>query len=183
MSLAVAIQMDPIVRHRHRRRQHLLLWRWKARSAATGSITICRRTCRSATAGSGRPHAGHWRCAASTATTTRSARCEACRSGDDGRRADAPGPAFRHGLHHGDPPARACPPARPWWSTIPVQVRNAPEKLFVTHFTELMPPTLITSDRDEIVDFRARAQGHHRQAAVRQRRRRGVSHHARTTRT
>ena len=30
----------------------------------------------------------------------------------------------------------------------PVHVRNAPEKLFVTHFDELMPPTLITSDRD-----------------------------------
>ncbi len=37
----------------------------------------------------------------------------------------------------------------------PVSVRNAPEKLFVTHFAELMPPTLITSDRDEIVAFRA----------------------------
>ena len=29
----------------------------------------------------------------------------------------------------------------------PAAVRNAPEKLFVTHFPELMPPTLITSDR------------------------------------
>lgn len=37
----------------------------------------------------------------------------------------------------------------------PRQVRNAPEKLFVTHFPELMPPTLITSDRQEIMDFRA----------------------------
>lgn len=36
----------------------------------------------------------------------------------------------------------------------PVSVRNAPEKLFVTHFSELMPPTLITSSRDEIVAFR-----------------------------
>ncbi len=36
----------------------------------------------------------------------------------------------------------------------PVNVRNAPEKLFVTHFQELMPPTLITVDRDEIVAFR-----------------------------
>ena len=38
----------------------------------------------------------------------------------------------------------------------PVSVRNAPEKLFVTQFAELMPPTLITSSRDEIVAFRAR---------------------------
>jgi glutathione synthase len=36
----------------------------------------------------------------------------------------------------------------------PVSVRNAPEKLFVTHFSELMPPTLITSRRDEVVAFR-----------------------------
>ena len=37
----------------------------------------------------------------------------------------------------------------------PVHVRNAPEKLFVTRFGELMPPTLITAERDMIVDFRA----------------------------
>jgi len=40
----------------------------------------------------------------------------------------------------------------------PVQVRNAPEKLFVTHFAELMPPTLITSDRQAITEFRAEHQ-------------------------
>ena len=37
----------------------------------------------------------------------------------------------------------------------PVSVRNAPEKLFVTHFDGLMPPTVITSDREEILRFRA----------------------------
>ncbi|MDD7909581.1 MULTISPECIES: glutathione synthase [Pseudovibrio] len=37
----------------------------------------------------------------------------------------------------------------------PVSVRNAPEKLFVTQFTDLMPPTLITHDKDEIDAFRA----------------------------
>ena len=37
----------------------------------------------------------------------------------------------------------------------PVSVRNAPEKLFVTHFDGLMPPTLITSNRDDIKAFRA----------------------------
>jgi len=36
----------------------------------------------------------------------------------------------------------------------PAEVRNAPEKLFVAHFPELMPPTLITSDRIEINEFR-----------------------------
>jgi glutathione synthase len=34
-------------------------------------------------------------------------------------------------------------------------VRNAPEKLFVAKFDGLMPPTLITSDKDEILAFRA----------------------------
>ena len=37
----------------------------------------------------------------------------------------------------------------------PAAVRNAPEKLFVTQFPDLMPPTLITSDRDAITEFRA----------------------------
>ena len=37
----------------------------------------------------------------------------------------------------------------------PVAVRNAPEKLLVTHFPELMPPTLITSVREEVLAFRA----------------------------
>ena len=36
----------------------------------------------------------------------------------------------------------------------PFHVRNAPEKLFVTLFKDLMPPTLITSDREEIRSFR-----------------------------
>ena len=37
----------------------------------------------------------------------------------------------------------------------PVHVRNAPEKLFVTHFEGLMPPTLIASDPRQIKAFRA----------------------------
>ena len=36
----------------------------------------------------------------------------------------------------------------------PVSVRNAPEKLFVTHFENMMPPTLISSSREEIIAFR-----------------------------
>jgi glutathione synthase len=36
----------------------------------------------------------------------------------------------------------------------PFHVRNAPEKLFVTLFDGVMPPTLITSDREEIRAFR-----------------------------
>ena len=38
----------------------------------------------------------------------------------------------------------------------PFSVRNAPEKLFVTRFDGVMPPTLITCDKAEILDFRAR---------------------------
>ncbi|WP_426954813.1 glutathione synthase [Muricoccus radiodurans] len=36
----------------------------------------------------------------------------------------------------------------------PASVRNAPEKLFVTHFPELMPETLVTADRRRIAAFR-----------------------------
>jgi glutathione synthase len=38
----------------------------------------------------------------------------------------------------------------------PAAVRNAPEKLLVTHFPDLMPPTLIAWDKAAIRDFRAR---------------------------
>jgi glutathione synthase len=37
----------------------------------------------------------------------------------------------------------------------PAHVRNAPEKVFVTEFPDLMPPTLITRDLAEIKSFRA----------------------------
>jgi glutathione synthase len=37
----------------------------------------------------------------------------------------------------------------------PAHVRNAPEKVFVTQFSELMPPTLVTRDLAEIKAFRA----------------------------
>jgi glutathione synthase len=38
----------------------------------------------------------------------------------------------------------------------PASVRNAPEKMFVTEFTELMPPTLLSRDLGEIKRFRER---------------------------
>ena len=37
----------------------------------------------------------------------------------------------------------------------PANVRNAPEKVFVTEFPDLMPPTLVTRDLGEIKAFRA----------------------------
>ncbi len=36
----------------------------------------------------------------------------------------------------------------------PASVRNAPEKMYVTEFTDLMPPTLLSRDLDEIKKFR-----------------------------
>jgi glutathione synthase len=38
----------------------------------------------------------------------------------------------------------------------PAEVRNAPEKLFVLRYPELMPPTLVTRSLAEAMDFRAR---------------------------
>ena len=38
----------------------------------------------------------------------------------------------------------------------PASVRNAPEKMFVTEFVDLMPPTLLSHDLEEIKGFRAR---------------------------
>ena len=48
-------------------------------------------------------------------------------------------------------------PASKWRpvSSRTLSVRNAPEKLFVTRFAQLMPPTLITSDKADILAFRA----------------------------
>ncbi len=37
----------------------------------------------------------------------------------------------------------------------PAEVRNAPEKLFVLGFADLMPPTLVTRRLDEAMDFRS----------------------------
>ena len=44
---------------------------------------------------------------------------------------------------------------RPLVVNDPAEVRNAPEKLFVTRYPDLMPPTLISSNREEILAFRA----------------------------
>ncbi|NQV84921.1 MAG: glutathione synthase [Rhodospirillales bacterium] len=38
----------------------------------------------------------------------------------------------------------------------PAEVRNAPEKLFVARYPDLMPPTLISCDRDRILAFRSK---------------------------
>ena len=65
----------------------------------------------------------------------------------------------------------------------PASVRNAPEKLFVLRFKELMPPTLLTLDRARNPRLLAGARRHHPEAAVRQWRRRRVPLCGRATRT
>src|SRR5260370_28525810 len=66
-------------------------------------------------------------------------------------------------MRQAPPFERASPPATPLReplpengprvATDPAAVRNAPEKLFVLRFKELMPPTLLTRDRDAIRAF------------------------------
>lgn len=46
-------------------------------------------------------------------------------------------------------PSRVLVVNDPYW------VRNSPEKIFVTEFPDLMPPTLITADPQAVRDFRA----------------------------
>ena len=65
----------------------------------------------------------------------------------------APGSALRPRLHHLDAFARAHPPEDAGGEQ-PGVGRNAPEKLFVMNFPQLMPPTLISRDLDEINSFR-----------------------------
>src|SRR5262249_1152174 len=43
---------------------------------------------------------------------------------------------------------------KPFVVNPPTAVRNAPEKILVTEFPDLMPPTLITRDRKLIAEFR-----------------------------
>ena len=83
-------------------------------------------------------------------------------------------------------PPRICWSAsipRRWWSTTRRSVRNAPEKIFVLDFLDLMPPTLVTRNARRRAGVPRRAQGHHRQAALRQWRRRRSSASGRTTPT
>ena len=46
-------------------------------------------------------------------------------------------------------------PPKPFIVNNPAEVRNAPEKLMVLRFADLMPPTVISSDLDVIRTFRA----------------------------
>ena len=99
------------------------------------------------------------------------------RSRHDGRGADAAGPAVRHGLHHRHPPAGAHPPEdaggeRPGRGAQRAgkNARHAFPRADAAHHGHLGPRGDPRIPR--------RAPGHHRQAAVRQRRRRRVPHQA-----
>ena len=60
----------------------------------------------------------------------------------------------------------------------PSNVRNAPEKVWVLDFLDLMPPTLVTRNAEDVKAIPRRARRHHHQAALRQRRRERVPHPA-----
>ena len=146
MSLAVAIQMDPIESDQHRRRQHLRAGAGGAAARPWPVPLSAARTWPSATGGCWRGR-GRCRCGASAATTSRWA-----------RRRCSTSPTLDVILMRQDPPfdmsyitaTHLLEHVHPQTLVVndPVHVRNAPEKLFVTHFDGLMPPTLITSDRD-----------------------------------
>jgi len=70
-----------------------------------------------------------------------------------GRGAHAPGSALRY-AYITAPISRTYPPQDPGGGMIRPMCRNAPEKLFVTHFEGVMPPTLITADVEEVKAFR-----------------------------
>ena len=70
------------------------------------------------------------------------------------RGASPPGPAVRHGLYHHDASAWSGSSRRTLVVNDPAAVRNAPEKVFVLDFLDLMPPTLVTRSPEQIRAFR-----------------------------
>ena len=116
--LKVAVQMDPIEIDQHRRQLHLrpdargaarghALWHYEVRHMALregvrrqGERREERLTARARPVTVERKRGAHYHVR----------RAGAARPRHDGRRADAPGPAVRHGLHHRHPPAGAHPP-------------------------------------------------------------------------
>jgi glutathione synthase len=176
MALKVAVQMDHIssiniagdsafaMMLEAQRRGHELYHYTPDRLAMRGDDVFCAlETCRGARR-EGQPlHAR---------------RKSALRHARHRRGADAPGPAVRsayiaatHILEKIHPDTLVV--------NDPAEVRNAPEKLFVMEFADLMPPTLITRDKAEIDLFREGIRRYRHEAAVRPRRRGGVQDHRR----
>ena len=172
MPLTVAVQMDPIERIRIAGDFDLRPVARGAGARACASPLHARPTApRGRLASSSRPN----RCASRTfrANTSASARRSASISPRStscccARTRRSISPTSRRPIC-----SSASTPAR-WWSTIPAAVRDAPEKLFVMDFPELMPPTLIARDREAIEAFRARAWRSGDEAALRRRRSGGV---------
>ena len=172
-SLRVAIQMDPIERINIDARLHLRAGAGGAGARPRAVALSAARPGSSADGRAARARAAGAACGASRATTSRWARPRCSTS-----------PTLDVVLMRQDPPfdmayitaTHLLEHIHPKTLVVndPVEVRNAPEKLFVTHFPELMPPTLITSDRARDPRLPRRARRHHRQAALRQWRRRRV---------
>ena len=128
-------------------------WRSRPRGAATASTTICRASCsyrNGRVAGDGAAVRGAARARATTSPWATPEQIDLAAMDVVLMRQDPPfNLAYISTTHLLD---RIHP------STLvvndPTSVRNSPEKLFVTQFAELMPPTLITYDLDEIRAFR-----------------------------
>ena len=153
MSLNVAVQMDPIERINIRGDSTFALL-LEAQARGHALVLLHARTgSRCATARCSRP-CSRSRCATTPATISRSA-----------SRGAADLATFDVVLLRQDPPfdlayittTHMLERIHPKTLVVndPAQVRNAPEKIFVTEFPELMPPTLITRDLAEIKAFRA----------------------------
>ena len=153
MRLNVAVQMDPIERINIRGDSTFaLLLEAQARGHALAYYTP--RPAGAARRQGVRPPCSRSRCATTRATISRSA-----------RHASAELASFDVMLLRQDPPfdlayittTHLLERIHPKTLVVndPAHVRNAPEKMFVTEFPDLMPPTLITRDLAEIKAFRA----------------------------
>ena len=153
MSLKVAVQMDPIERINIRgdstfallleaqQRGHSLAYYTPDRLALRG-----RRGVRDGAAAGGARQGRrsfHARRRRSAPTWRRSTWCCCART----RRSTSPISPRTHLLERIHPKTLVV--------NDPAQVRNAPEKMFVMEYPDLMPPTLITRDLAEIKAFRA----------------------------
>ena len=184
-TLKVAVQMDPIEFDQHRRRLHLrpdaggkaprpcpVALRGAAHGAARGRQTPGRAP-RGTPAGTRHPR--HRR--TQTRRPLHVRRVIPDRPRHHGRGADAPGSAVRHGLHHRHPSARAHPSEDAGGERPRRGSQRAGEAAGdALPRSDAADHDYLGSGGDPFVP--PRIQGHHRQAAIRQRRRRRVPHQA-----
>ena len=173
MTLTVAVQMDPIQQHQDHGRLRPLRCCSRRSGGGIGCCTTRRTACTlrdGQVIGHGRSPS---RCATWRAITSPWARPERVDLADGRRGALRQDPPFDWPT---SPTTHLLERIHPKTLVVndPTHVRNAPEKIFVTQFPHLMPPTLISPRQggDRGVPARARRSGD--EAALRQWRRRGV---------